>query len=381
MMTPNGLSPRVTKGQHRRSRSATNKEEIFSASGGGGSSNTKSATPAPSASHGRFFHDPAAAGAAVAPTRPAPSTLPSDSAASPPSPSCNKGHPKQQKKQSSTAIRLVAMMAAASAVLLCTRAATAAASPGGGVRAAAAAGEEAQQNRCAERIERRRGLGVPPDREQCAGVLPDSFMMQHGGGGGEDGRDSESWLVSVHVDRAPSSVDLSKRLRGAAPLHRSLPHQYYVRAMEASLHSIAVAEPGAHVDVAIFSEGQWGGMVDEMGLPLYWDVAGETCDDLGLHCTQHVVLLNERTSPESSQSLDCIAASDLFIASESKFSRAGAVLSDHVKVLTDRWEVDEEEMMVALNPATTIAGMPDSQRQLLRTLVADYHECSASSSY
>lgn len=56
--------------------------------------------------------------------------------------------------------------------------------------------------------------------------------------------------------------------------------------MEASLHSIAVTEPGAHVDVAIFSEGQWGGMVDEMGLPLYWDVAGETCDDLGLHCTQ-----------------------------------------------------------------------------------------------
>lgn len=47
---------------------------------------------------------------------------------------------------------------------------------------------------------------------------------------------------------------------------------------------------------------------------------------------QHVVLLNERTAPESSQSLDCIAASDLFIASESKFSRAGAVLSDHVKV-------------------------------------------------
>ncbi|CBJ28497.1 expressed unknown protein [Ectocarpus siliculosus] len=272
------------------------------------------------------------------------------------------------------------MMATASAVLLCTRAATAAASPGGGVRAAAAAaGKEAQQNRCAERIERRRGLGVPPDREQCAGVLPDSFMMQHGGGGGEDGRDSESWLVSVHVDRAPSSVDLSKRLRGAAPLHRSLPHQYYVRAMEASLHSIAVAEPGAHVDVAIFSEGQWGGMVDEMGLPLYWDVAGETCDDLGLHCSQHVVLLNERTAPESSQSLECIAASDLFIASESKFSRAGAVLSDHVKVLTDRWEMDEEEMMVALNPATTIAGMPDSQRQLLRTLVADYHECSASS--
>lgn len=48
-------------------------------------------------------------------------------------------------------------------------------------------------------------------------------------------------------------------------------------------------------------------------------------------------------------------------------------------MLTDRWEVDEEELMVALNPATTIAGMPASQRQLLRSLVSDYHECNPSS--
>lgn len=69
--------------------------------------------------------------------------------------------------------------------------------------------------------------------------------------------------------------------------NRSLPHQYYVRAMEASLHSISKTEPGATVDVAVFSEeSQWGGMVDEMGVPLDWDVPGDICEDLGLHCTQ-----------------------------------------------------------------------------------------------
>lgn len=41
------------------------------------------------------------------------------------------------------------------------------------------------------------------------------------------------------------------------------------------------------MDVAVFSEGgQWGGMVDEMGVPLDWDVPGDICEDLGLHCTQ-----------------------------------------------------------------------------------------------
>lgn len=56
--------------------------------------------------------------------------------------------------------------------------------------------------------------------------------------------------------------------------------------MEATLHSIATADPGAHVDVALFSEGRWGGIVDEMGVPVDWDVPHEICGDLGLHCTQ-----------------------------------------------------------------------------------------------
>lgn len=56
--------------------------------------------------------------------------------------------------------------------------------------------------------------------------------------------------------------------------------------MEASLHSISTADSEAQVDVVVYSEGQWGGMVDEMGVPVDWDVPSEICEDLGLHCTQ-----------------------------------------------------------------------------------------------
>lgn len=47
---------------------------------------------------------------------------------------------------------------------------------------------------------------------------------------------------------------------------------------------------------------------------------------------QTVVLLNEETSPSVADTLECIAASDVLVASESKFSRAAAVLASHVKV-------------------------------------------------
>lgn len=50
---------------------------------------------------------------------------------------------------------------------------------------------------------------------------------------------------------------------------------------------------------------------------------------------QTVVLLNEETSPSVADTLECIAASDVLVASESKFSRAAAVLSNHVKVRFD----------------------------------------------
>lgn len=56
--------------------------------------------------------------------------------------------------------------------------------------------------------------------------------------------------------------------------------------MEATLHGIATAEPGASVDIAVLSEGRWGGLVDEVGVPVDWDVPGDICGDLGLHCSQ-----------------------------------------------------------------------------------------------
>lgn len=92
----------------------------------------------------------------------------------------------------------------------------------------------------------------------------------------------------------PPSLATRAAFRG----NRSLPHQYYVRAMEASLHSIATAEPEAEVDIVVFSEGQWGGMVDEMGVPVDWDVPSEVCEDLGLHCTQVTRELEKRSGVE-----------------------------------------------------------------------------------
>lgn len=194
----NGLSPRVSKG-HRRTRSATNKEELC-----GGVSAKASTTPTPSAQLGRFFNDPV-------PSRQSPvaSTLPSLGSASPAaSPtSCRKGHPKQHSMSQSTTARLAAMMATALAALLCTRAAFA--SPASRTASLRAAAPESR-DRCADRIEKRRGLGVPTDRQQCGAVLPASVIEG----------DSSSWLVSVHVDRAPSAAGPAKRLRGTVPVER-----------------------------------------------------------------------------------------------------------------------------------------------------------------
>lgn len=187
-MNNNGLSPRAG---HRRSRSATNREELCSASTFG---SKESITPTPSAQHGRFFNDP------VVPSRA--SILPSLGSTSPSPSSCKKGHPKQQPLMKQfTTFRLVALMATALAALLCTRARVASPTSRTSLRAAAV---EAQQDRCAGRIEKRRGLGVPRGRQLCAAVLPSSIV--------ESG--SSSWFVSAHVDRAPSAIEPMKRLRG-----------------------------------------------------------------------------------------------------------------------------------------------------------------------
>lgn len=57
--------------------------------------------------------------------------------------------------------------------------------------------------------------------------------------------------------------------------------------MGATLTAIAAVDPGAWVDVAIFSEAWNGGMlVDGEGVPLDWDIPTDTCAELGLTCTQ-----------------------------------------------------------------------------------------------
>lgn len=209
MIQQNGLSPRAAKG-HRRTRSATTKEDM---SNGGNSGSNKSTTPTPSTQHGRFFNDliPSSSRPAPGSTLPSLGTSTSTFSVSSPAASC-KGHPKEHGMKQSVAFRLAAMMATAFVVLLCTRVATAGPSHYSGeatsLRAAASADV---QDRCAGRIESRRGLGAPRAREQCAAVLPASVVQSDG---------AQSWLVSVHVDRAPSAGMDPKRLRGAAPLHR-----------------------------------------------------------------------------------------------------------------------------------------------------------------
>lgn len=124
-------------------------------------------------------------------------------------------------------------------------------------------------------------------RQRCLRLLPRKVV---------EADPHETWLVAVHVDRAPT-VTTSKRmvergsLRGASSgrrlaTHRELPHQYFATAMKATLDAIAKAEPGAEVHLAVFTEGRWGEMVDEQGVPIDWDIASEICEDLQLQCTQ-----------------------------------------------------------------------------------------------
>lgn len=129
----------------------------------------------------------------------------------------------------------------------------------------------------AEKCKSREAWGTPADRALCASLLPVS-VVEH----------SEWWLVGVHVDRAPTAILDGSNLRGGrnvAP-HRELPHQYFVGAVEAALRAISTVEPGASVDLVVFSEGKWGRMVDEMGVPVTWDIQREVCEGVGLNCTQ-----------------------------------------------------------------------------------------------
>lgn len=94
---------------------------------------------------------------------------------------------------------------------------------------------------------------------------------------------------------------------------------------------------------------------------------------------QNLVLLNSGKRDIVPEALECVGAADVFVSSDDEFSQAAELLSGNVKVLTDRWQVDRGEKMVALNVANTIAGMAHDTRAQLFKMVKEWRECSLSS--
>lgn len=135
----------------------------------------------------------------------------------------------------------------------------------------------------------------PVNRAQCTSMLSSSV-------------EEEKWLVGVHIDRAPFT---HSSLRGTRQ-RRDLPHQYFVRAAEAILYTISLVDPGAGVFIVVFSEGRWGGMVDETGLPVDWDIPSEICDEVGLSCKKVSVRLGSPCREILYSALPCIRRLKLF---------------------------------------------------------------------
>lgn len=71
-----------------------------------------------------------------------------------------------------------------------------------------------------------------------------------------------------------------------------------------------------------------------------------------------------------------MASADIMVASEHEVSRAAAALSSNVRVLTDEWELDEDEDMVVVNPAVTVAGMTRADRARLEMVMREWLGCS-----
>lgn len=125
-----------------------------------------------------------------------------------------------------------------------------------------------------DRCDTRQRWGIPDGCGQCAHFLPHSVV-----------EDSEAWLVVLYVNRAHGTPG-NLRGRGRRTQRRQLPHQYFVRVMEETLYMIAELDPGAKVNLAIFSEARYGGMVDEVGVPVDWDFSKELCAHAGLQCSK-----------------------------------------------------------------------------------------------
>lgn len=99
-------------------------------------------------------------------------------------------------------------------------------------------------------------------------------------------RDEDAWLLVIYADRGHVIPHRKLRGRSLRSTPRQLPHQYFIGAMGEALEAIADTEPGANVNIAIFSEGHPGGMVDEHGRRVSWSVAHDYCEHAGLHCSK-----------------------------------------------------------------------------------------------
>lgn len=133
--------------------------------------------------------------------------------------------------------------------------------------------------RSQERLASRQGSLVQQNHTPCSKCLPYSFTE------GE-----ADWVVAVHMNRAPTAVhDRGYKvgnLQGSGRPRRELPHQYFVHAMEMTLSAISEVDPRAKIELLVFTEGFGGRMVDEMGLPIDWDIPREICDVIGTECVQ-----------------------------------------------------------------------------------------------
>lgn len=76
------------------------------------------------------------------------------------------------------------------------------------------------------------------------------------------------------------------------------------------------------------------------------------------------------------ETLDCLAAADVVVGSESSFSEAAAAVSTNVKVML--WENQTEQDRVTLNSeAAALSGAVSVEEQLqMDTAVADWWYCS-----
>lgn len=132
-----------------------------------------------------------------------------------------------------------------------------------------------------ERCKARQQYGHPDGCGQCSNVIP-NFPVE--------GRQT-SWYIAATFDRSSDSFLSGRRnLRGGGragrPHRRSLPHEYFVTVMEATLSAIKSMEQDAVVHIAIFTDGHRDGPADGTPVPPEWDFSGEICKEMALSCTQ-----------------------------------------------------------------------------------------------